>query len=186
MSESPQARIVPFPSLGHKAITRLVDDAFTEGEQRILAEQSKTARRRGPEQIAYDLFLLREEAVHDIWIGSPVGLDLDDSNRDCVLCERPLDEGPAAGWYARNSGGEWLMAHSMCASRAVRWGTAPGAHSTPARALLYVLPPEMVPTTDQYPCKGCRAERVRVEGSYCSNCLNEAVQNANGCMDDRD
>lgn len=107
-------------------------------------QTTKTLSRR--DQLAYDLYLLRDEAVHDVWIGSPFGLDLDDSNRDCVLCERPLNEGPAAGWYARNSGGEWLMGHSFCVKRAVMYGTPPGrsARSGEPGAILYVIEDEFI------------------------------------------
>jgi len=72
---------------------------------------------------AHAVMLLREEAVHDIWIGGPMGLHPDAT--ECVLCERPLHDGPAAGWWARNST-EYLIAHSYCATRALRYGTAPG------------------------------------------------------------
>lgn len=78
-----------------------------------------------PSARAHELMVLRDEAVHDIWIGGPMGLHPDEPT-ECVLCERPLHDGPACGWWARNST-DYLFAHSYCATRALRYGTAPGS-----------------------------------------------------------
>ena len=129
------ADIVNFPG---KPIAEMVADALAETE--LPREPIRISRKA---KLAYDLYLLREDAVTDLWLRGPMSVSVTDP---CPLCDLLITDTWAKGWWARNSADEYLVGHCYCVNKALQYGTPPGDSKKfdEAGARLYVLPVEFI------------------------------------------